>query len=349
LSIARAARAQNARVLLETTTLSAADVASAAGFASVRQFNATIREVFAETPRDLRKRAGASGRRGPARTLELRLPVRQPFNFDQVHGFLARRAIAGVESADAESFTRTLRLPNGHGVVRIAGGDGFVHAEFRLSDLRDLAAATERVRRLCDLDSDPAAADSALSADPELAESVARRPGLRVPGTVDGNELAMRAVLGQQVTVAAATTVAGRLAALCGESIDGDNGPTLLFPTAAVVAELDPKSFAMPQRRAKALVNLARELATGDLQLDGGQDRREVRERLLALPGIGAWTADYIAMRALRDPDAFLPTDIGVRRGLEALGIPIENSERWRPYRAYALQHLWANAAARKD
>jgi AraC family transcriptional regulator of adaptative response / DNA-3-methyladenine glycosylase II len=351
LAIARAARAQNARILLETTDLTSGDVAFAAGFSSVRQFNSTIKEIFAATPGDLR-RSHRAGRSGSARGIELRLPAREPFDFDRLLTFLAHRAVAGVESADDSSYTRTLRLPRGAGVVQLRGGDGCVWARFDLSDLRDLGAATERVRRLCDLDADPVASDSALAADSLLRASVAARPGMRVPGSVDGDELAIRAVLGQQISVRGASTAAARIAQRCGEAVEGlGDGPTLLFPSAQSVAALDPADLAMPQSRARALIGLAQALAGGDIRLDGAHERAAVHEQLLTLPGIGEWTAQYIAMRALRDPDAFLPSDLGVRRGLEALGqdgsprAAAAAAENWSPYRAYALQHLWAIAS----
>lgn len=351
LAIARAARAQNARLLLETTDLSSADVAFASGFSSVRQFNATMQEIFAATPGELRRKSRASVKEG-GRGLELRLLAREPFEFSLLLDYLAHRAVAGVESADDATYSRSMRLPRGSGVVQLRAGEGCVWARFELDDLRDLGAATERVRRLGDLDADPIAADAALSEDPLLRESVARRPGLRVPGSVDGDEIAIRAVLGQQVSVRGASTAAARLTEMCGDELKKPVGDvTRLFPSAAAVAALDGSSFAMPKSRARALIGLAGALADGGIRLDGSQDRLSVHERLVALPGIGNWTAQYIAMRALRDPDAFLPTDLGVRRGLEALGLDgspraaAQTAERWRPYRAYALQHLWALAS----
>ncbi|MGK2877955.1 MAG: AlkA N-terminal domain-containing protein [Solirubrobacterales bacterium] len=350
LSIARAARAQIARVLLETTDLTSADIAFASGFSSVRQFNATMQEIFATTPGELR-RPPRGGRRS-ARGLELRLPARQPFDFSRLLAFLEHREIGAVESTEDETYIRSMRLPRGGGVVTLRAGDDSVRARFELDDLRDLAAATERIRRLCDLDADPLAADAALSSDPLLRASVAARPGIRVPGTLDGDELAMRGVLGQQISVRGASTAAARLTELCGEDLQRPVGAvTRLFPRASAVAALDPSTLSMPQSRARALIALAGALAGGEIRLDGSQERGAVHERLVSLPGIGDWTAQYVAMRALRDPDAFLPSDLGVRRGLEALGLDgsprsaAATAERWRPYRAYALQHLWALAS----
>lgn len=347
LAIARANRAQTARLLIETSTLPMADVAAAAGFSSVRQFNATVQEVFASTPRELRRKAKPEP--DMLRTVTLRLRYREPFDFAGMLAFLRLRAVDGVEHADGVTYSRSLRLPHGAGVVEVSDGAGFLNARFHLDDLRDLGAAVERVRRLLDLDADPAAADAALSGDAGLKPVIAASPGRRVPGCVSGDELALRAVLGQQVSVAGAVTAATRLTTLCGDKLERPVGAVnRLFPSADSVAALDAEMFAMPRARGRALVGLATALADDQLALDGGADRAEVRERMLALPGIGNWTADYIAMRALRDPDAFLPTDLGVKRGLERLGrdgsprAAEATAESWRPYRAYALQHLWS-------
>ncbi len=264
-------------------------------------------------------------------------------------------------------YRRTLRLPRGHGVVALAPADGHIECRLRLSDLRDLTAAVQRCRRLLDLDADPAAPAEHLGGDPLLAPLVRAAPGLRLPGAVDGAELAMRAVLGQQVSVAAARTAAERLTHTLGEplpAVDGDPSTlTHLFPHPAAIAAADPAArgggFGIPARRRLTLQALARLLVEGEIAIDPGSDREKVRARLLALPGIGPWTADYIAMRALADPDAFLPTDLGVRRALERLSRSERGrsdpalrrgctprdaarvAERWRPWRAYALIHLW--------
>jgi AraC family transcriptional regulator, regulatory protein of adaptative response / DNA-3-methyladenine glycosylase II len=351
LALARAQRAQTARILLETTAVPIAGVAFAAGFQSVRQFNATVREVFALTPRELRTRA----RRGGDHTLQsgalsLRLPYRSPLDAAGLIAFLGLRAVPGVEEAHDGSYRRSLRLPHGSAVVELSPGDGFVHARYWLSDLRDLAAAMQRSRALLDLDSDPLSVIETLGRDRLLGALVQKDPGRRVPGHVDGDELAIRAVLGQQVSLRGAATLAGRLVSEYGERLSQPlGGVTYLFPSSSALAEADPERLAMPRARRRALLGLAGVLASGDLTLDAGSDRGEARGRLLALAGIGEWTAEYIAMRALRDPDAFLPSDLGVRRALEQLGqdgqpaAAARIAERWRPYRAYALQHLWAS------
>jgi AraC family transcriptional regulator of adaptative response / DNA-3-methyladenine glycosylase II len=349
LALARAKRAQTARVLLETTDLGAADVAFAAGFSSVRQFNDTIREVYAATPTRLR-----GGRaRGSGGTLQLRLAVRTPFAGTALLGFLAIRAVPGLESVTGTSYARTLRLPHGTGTVALEltdhadpGATAFVPATFRLDDVRDLTAAVERARRLLDADCDPVAISDAFAGDPVLGPLVRETPGLRVPGHVDGDELAVRAVLGQQVTVAAARTAAARLTAALGEPLaEPRDGLTHLFPTAAVLAELDPETLPMPRARGRALVGLCRALADDDVRLDRGADRDDVRIGLLAIPGVGPWTADYVALRALGHPDVFLPTDIGVRDALRLLGRDPADAaglaDGWRPWRSYAQLHLW--------
>ncbi len=272
LALARARRAQTARTLVRATDMSFADVAFAAGFASVRQFNETMQEVYAATPSQLRGRKAsrpASDAEDLTGHLSLRLAVRTPYAATELLAFLATRAVPGVESADAESYSRTLMLPHGPGVVRLTFGQAegssataFVTAEFVLNDLRDTSAAVERVRRLLDADCDPIAVAEVLGADPILAADVRRTPGLRVPGHVDGNEIAVRAVLGQQVTVAAARTAAARLTAEHGEILtpsqlpDWAEVPNRLFPSMGTLAALDPDSLPMPGSRGRALVAL---------------------------------------------------------------------------------------------
>ncbi len=350
LALARAQRAQTARILLETTVVPITGVAFAAGFQSVRQFNATVREVFALSPRELRTRARRGDRSEESGALSLRLPYRSPLDAAGLIAFLGRRAVPGVEEVHDGAYRRSLRLPHGSGIVELSPGEGYVHARYWLEDLRDLAAAMQRSRALLDLDSDPLSVSEALGEDSLLGALVQKAPGRRVPGHVDGDELAIRAVLGQQVSLRGAATLAGRLVSEYGEPLRQPlGGVTHLFPSAQALAAADPERLAMPQARRRALLGLAGTLAKGDLTLDAGSDRGEARARLLALPGIGEWTTEYIAMRALRDPDAFLPSDLGVRHALEQLGqdgrpaAAAELAERWRPYRAYALQHLWAS------
>lgn len=347
LALARALRAETARTLIETTQIGLADVAFAAGFASVRRFNETVREVFAATPTELRRHRPASAPSAPG-SICVRLPARLPFDGPGLIAFLGARAVPGVEAVVEGAFRRTLRLPHGAGVAELQPGESWVRCSLWLDDLRDLTAAVQRCRRLFDLDADPAAVVEHLSGDALIGHAVRRGPGRRLPGTVDGAELAMRAVLGQQVSVAGARTLAARLVRSLGEPLSSPRGElTHLFPTPAVIASAGSAVLRMPAARRAAVLRLAGALAAGDVALDAGVDRGEVERSLLALPGIGPWTVSYVAIRALGDPDAFLPTDLGVRRAFERLGRPGDPrtvtalAEAWRPWRAYALQYLW--------
>jgi AraC family transcriptional regulator of adaptative response / DNA-3-methyladenine glycosylase II len=347
LALARAQRAQTARLLVETTELPMADIAFAAGFSSIRTFNDTVREVYALTPSELRTRAP----RGTPQngTLALRLPFRAPLNPDNLFGHLAATAVPGVEEWRDGSYRRTLRLPYGHGIVALSPQPDHIACRLTLTDLRDLTVAISRCRRLLDLDADPAAVDDQLRTDPLLAPLVDKAPGRRVPRTVDEAEFAVRAVLGQQVSTAAARTHAARLVTAYGDRIDDpEGGLTHLFPTSEALAAVDPESLAMPRTRRTTFTTLVDQLADGTLHLGPDSDWPQTRARLLELPGFGPWTVDVIAMRALGDPDAFLPTDLGIRRAAQELGLPstpaalTARAAAWRPWRAYAVQYLWA-------
>lgn len=347
IAIARAQRAQTARVLIETTTLSMTEIAFAAGFSSVRQFNDTIRAVFATAPTELRGRRGhAASPRDSSSTLVLRLPFRRPFCPDNLFGHLAATAVAGVEEVRGETYRRTLRLAHGPAIVELTPAAEHVVCRVTLSDLRDLTTAIARCRWLLDLDADPIAVDELLRSDSALAPALAANQGRRVPRCVDGAELAVRAVLGQQVSTAAARTHAARIVARYGEPVaDPRGGLTHLFPTPEALEEVE---LAMPASRQRTLVALLDALRTRRLSLDPGCDRTEAGSVLSSLPGFGPWTIAVIAMRALGDPDAFPVADLGVRRGAEALGLPCTpialsaRAERWRPWRAYAVQYLWS-------
>jgi AraC family transcriptional regulator of adaptative response / DNA-3-methyladenine glycosylase II len=356
LALARAHRAHTARLLIETTPLGMADIAFAAGFASVRQFNDTVREVYGVPPTTLRTEAGRRGGAAPAvaGTLVLRLPYRRPFDADGLIAFFAARALDGIESVEDGTYRRTLRLPHGAATVALdlmpTPHNGHVVATLRLADPRDLGPAVSRLRRLLDLDADPVAVDTVLGADPDLAPAVTAVPGIRLPGTVDGVETALRAVLGQQVSVAAARTATSRLAAALGERLPpglAGDGPDLLFPTPAAIAERGAEVLTGPQRRIATVLGLAAAVADGSLVLDPGCDPAELRATLCALPGIGPWTAGYLAMRLLGDPDELLASDLGVRRGAAALGLPSDiagltaRATGWAPWRSYAATHLW--------
>ncbi|MDF3298682.1 AlkA N-terminal domain-containing protein [Streptomyces tropicalis] len=357
LALARAQRAETARLLIETTALPMAEIAFAAGFCSIRTFNDTVREVFALSPSALRSRvparrtaaAPAGPRPATPAALSLRLPFRAPLNPDNLFGHLAATAVPGVEEWRDGAYRRTLRLPYGHGIAALTPTPDHIACRLTLSDLRDLPVAISRCRRLLDLDADPVAVDDQLRTDPVLAPLVDKAPGRRVPRTVDEAEFALRAVLGQQVSTAAARTHAARLVTAHGDPVDDpEGGLTHLFPEPGALAALDPESLAMPRARRTTFTTLVGHLADGSIQVGVESDWHETRARLLELPGLGPWTVDVVAMRALGDPDAFLPTDLGIRRAARELGLPstpaalTARAAAWRPWRAYAVQYLWA-------
>ena len=291
--------------------------------------------------------------RSASRAVELRLSYRAPCDVDGLVRFFAARAVPGVELVADGVYYRSVRLEHGGGVVALRAGADDVEAKLWLDSADDLDAAAAACRRLLDLDTDPAPIVNALGHDELIGAIVRAAPGRRVPGVVEPNELAIRAVLGQQVSVAGAATLAGRLVVAYGEPLAHPVGSvTHVFPSAAALSDADPDQLAMPWSRRRALIGLAAALADGDVVLDPGvMPSDEIERRLLALPGIGPWTVAYVAMRALGDPDAFMPTDLGVRHGIERLGRDgraagaIAVAEGWRPYRAYATQHLWAQLA----
>lgn len=352
LALARAHRAQTARALLASTDLPVSDIAFAAGFGSLRQFNDTMAEIYRATPTELR----AITRRGPRGSavahpapagagsgapITLRLPARPPFDGSGVLRFLADHAVPGLEEGDDTSFARSLALPHGPAAVRIAldPAQPGVLVDARLSDLADVPALSARVRRLFDLDADSVAIDTALGADPVLRPLVAARPGIRIAGVADGEEALFRTLIGQQISVAAARTVLGRLVADL-----GDGG----FPSAAAIAARGAEVLRGPASRIRTILGAADAIAAGELRIDVETPTAELRERLLALPGIGPWTADYLAMRALGNPDVLPATDLVIRQSAAALGMPEgvralqERAARWAPWRSYAGLHLWA-------
>ncbi|MGC5049922.1 DNA-3-methyladenine glycosylase 2 family protein [Micromonospora sp. DT48] len=346
LSLARAQRAQTARTLIETTGLGLAEIAFAAGFGSVRQFNDTVRAVYGAAPSQLR--AGKDAAVGGAGTVTLRLAYRPPLHAAALLDFFARRTLPGVDEVVDGAYRRGLRLPHGPGEATLTPAVGHVAATLRLTDLRDLAPAVARCRRLFDLDADPVAVDDTLADDPALAASVAAEPGVRVPRAVDGFEIAVRAIATQQVSLASArTTLRHLLREAHGEP---GNGTLSGFPTAEEVLEVPDSGFRMPAGRRETIRAVARAVAAGEIDLEPGGDRAETVRRLTEIPGIGAWTAGYVAMRTLGDPDTFLPTDLAVRRGAAASGLTDdprtldEYAARWRPWRSYAVIRLWRSA-----
>lgn len=349
LGLARAERARTARLLIETTTIPFAEIAFASGFTSIRQFNDTVRTVFASTPTDLRSRVTQSPSMASPGALAFRLPFRLPFNPDSLFAHLVATGVPGCEEYRDGAYRRTLRLPHGNGIVALVPRSEHVACHLTLDDLRDIPTAITRCRRLLDLDADPEAIADMLGADRHFAELVKTVPGRRIPRTVDGAELAVRVVLGQQISVAAARTHAARLVERHGTPIDDPLGSLRhVFPSPEALSGLNPDALAMPRARRRAIVSLAGALAEGTVDLSAGTDPMRARRQLAELPGIGAWTVEVVAMRALGDPDAFPATDMGVRKGAAQLGLPsapaalVAHSERWRPWRSYAVQYLWA-------
>jgi AraC family transcriptional regulator of adaptative response / DNA-3-methyladenine glycosylase II len=375
LALARAQRAQTARTLLVGTSLRLADVAFAAGFGSIRQFNDTVAEIFGATPSELRARARRSGRtaKDPARgtgatagepvRISLTLPVREPFDARGVLEFLAVRSVEGVESADLSflRYARTVALPHGPGAFEVRvprPGSGRVDLDLELTDLADAPVAVARVRRLLDLDADPVAVDSALASDPVLAPSVAAVPGIRVPGTLDPAELLVRAIVGQQISVAAARTHLTRLAKGVGAPYSSTfEGLARLFPGPAQVADGASAHLRLPARTLATVIAAGRDLADGSLALSVGDDPEDLRRRLVSRTGIGPWTAGYVALRVLGDPDVLMDGDVALLAGARNLGLVSAEEPRphqfkelarrgavWAPWRSYAAMHLWRSA-----
>lgn len=380
----RAHRTHAARLLLQTSPLPAHDVALATGFSGTDQLEGAVGEVFGVTLAALR--AGVTrGQDGTTRTattpatpppvsgyVRLRLGFRAPMHAGWSGWFLSGHALGGLESGDAPhtgadgaatpgTYGRALALPRAPATMHLTLQSNDVDLGLRLGDLRDLGAAVARVRRLLDLDADPAAVDAALGADEHLRTAVAAAPGIRVPGSVDGAEVLLRTVIGQQISLAAARTAGSRLVAALGEPLPpGSGGPaahgataggaaqglTHLFPTPAVIAERGREVLTGPARRIDTVVRVAGLLAGGELGVHLGRDASELRAELLAVKGIGPWTADYVLMRVLGHPDVLLTSDLVLRQGAELLGIGDLRgaATRWSPWCSYAGMHLWKHA-----
>jgi AraC family transcriptional regulator of adaptative response / DNA-3-methyladenine glycosylase II len=351
-AVARTRRAHFARQLIEQTRLPMTRIALSAGFASLRTFNTALRQSFHTSPRELRGRARPAGN---SSALALRLDWRGAPDWDGVLGWLGPRALPGVEQVTRDAYRRTARLGGQALLVELRRAGSRV--ELRLPAVASpvLMAAVDRASRLLDLKADVAEIASHLRRDPALRAVLAARPGLRVPGCWDGFELAVRAVLGQQVSVRGATTLAGRLVERCGEPLPqgaAEPGLTHLFPTPERLARAELGGLGLTGGRQRSLRALAEAVIEGRLRLEPGADPGAAREALLALPGIGPWTADYVALRALADPDAFPASDLGLRRALARRGrrpTPAELAERarrWSPWRGYAAMALWARDAS---
>ncbi|HWC35860.1 MAG TPA: Ada metal-binding domain-containing protein [Mycobacteriales bacterium] len=334
LALARTRRAQTARLLLDATELPISEVAFAAGFASVRQFNDTMREHFGLPPRELRRR--------PVRdvpgtgALTLRLGVRRPYAVAALRTWLGQHLVAGIEELDGDEYRRV--LPSG-GIATLRLEPTGITLTTAVDDVRALPDAVTRSRRLVDADADPVAVDDVLGRDKLLAAMVRARPGLRVPGTTDGFELLVRTIIAQQVSLRAAHTFASRLVTAYGKPLDAPVGTlTHRFPTPEALADASYDGIGLTASRRASLRAAAVAALSGELVLDPAADRDEARRRMLALPGIGPWTAEYVAMRALGDPDAYPGTDLVLRRRADPA-----QAARWSPWRAYAAMHVWTD------
>ncbi|GAB3549410.1 AlkA N-terminal domain-containing protein [Arthrobacter tumbae] len=357
LALARASRAQTARTLLTATDLALSDVAFASGFNSIRQFNETVQEVYDLSPSQLRHRSRtlshASTAADSPTSLSLTLPARMPYD-DGTFSFLRARAIDGIEQGDAASYARLLRLPGGEGWFRAEPGQRGLDVSVTVEQLKDLPVLLSRIRRLFDLDADPAAIDAVLSADPAMEARVQHYPGIRLPGAVDSQEILIRAMIGQQITVAAATGILNTLSVLGEPSRLGRPGHTRLFPTAAALADGAGPLLKGPARRRSSLLAVSAALADGSLNIGVADTPGELAEKLLPLPGIGPWTVRYAAMRVLGATDIHLDNDAAVRAGFARLsGRPADAretaawSEQFSPWRSYATMHLWRLASSK--
>ncbi len=354
IAVAQTRRVLFAKQLIQETSLSMVDVAEASGFGSVRRFNDAFIRLYRRSPRELRGR-----KRIAPSAVALRLSYRPPYDWDAMLCFLAARAVEGVELIENGRYYRTIAIDETAGSVEVAPGRDCLRVTIRVPHVRALLSIVARLRRLFDLDADVEAIGAHLKSDEGLAPLIARRPGLRAPGAWDGFEAAVRAVLGQQITVTAARRLAGKLAALAGTratpDVSGHEHLTRLFPTPAQLAASDLSEVGMPRARIHALQALARAAVADAKFLESAGPDDDVVTRLLALPGFGPWTAQYWALRALRDSDAFPAGDVALLRSpAVANGTPLspkallERAEAWRPWRAYAAQHLWtADAEAR--
>ncbi|HEX3699772.1 MAG TPA: AlkA N-terminal domain-containing protein [Phenylobacterium sp.] len=360
ITVAQTRRVLLAKQLIQETRLPMAEVALASGFGSVRRFNETFQALFARPPGALRRLAGETS--AATAGVTVRLAYKPPYDWDAIAGFLAARAIPGVESVAPRRYARTLSVDGAAGVVVVTPGDGdFLVAEIRFPKLAALPAVIARIRRVFDLTADPGLIGAHLALDPALAPLIAARPGLRAPGAWDGFEMAVRAILGQQITVTAARNLAAKLVESYGEPVADPAaarlGLTRAFPTPERLVGADIAALGMPRARGASIEALARTVAADPTIFTPRADLESAIAALSALPGIGAWTAQYIALRELREPDAFPHADIGLLRAMAgpdgARPTPdqlLALSQAWRPWRAYAAQHLWAaDAAAAPD
>lgn len=353
LAVAHTQRLHFAKSLIDQTTLSMRDISVASGFGSVRRFNDTFKKTYGRAPRDLRRRRTAAVKAG---ALTVQLPYRTPFDWQKQLNFFAARATPGVEAVQARRYLRTIAIGNTHGIVDVHDAGGHLSLSLHGVGTNALFSIVQRARSLFDLDASTDDIARVLSCDPVLKRLLKKNPGVRVPGAWDGFELTVRAVLGQQVSVSAATTLAGRIADRYGEridvSVDGlEDAPTRLFPTAAKLQRARLESLGIIGSRARTIRSVARAVLNGTLDFDTAQAPDRFCESLQAIKGIGDWTAEYVAMRALKNPDAFPASDLGLLRvfdgpGRERMkpGELAARAEAWRPWRAYAALLLWGSA-----
>ena len=342
-AVAQTRRVHFARNLIEQTSLPMTRIALAAGFGSVRRFNVLVKQTFKRTPTEMRQRAGTGASTGDH--LVYRLAYRPPYDWAQLMEFLAGRAIPGVEIVEPGGYRRTVTLGEESGVLEVSPVEGSDHLLLKatLPDLTGSIGLVARVRRMFDCGSDPTEIGEALSRDRILKPLVRSRPGLRLPSAWDPFEMAVRAILGQQISVKGATTIAGRLVDKCGTPLAQPvEGLTHLFPSPATLATADLSGIGLTNKRIDTVRGFAEAVASGRLDLDAPLGPDEFVARFVTLPGIGPWTAQYVAMRALGEPDAFPSGDLGLKHA--SGGFDLEpRSERWRPWRAYAALHLWAS------
>jgi AraC family transcriptional regulator, regulatory protein of adaptative response / DNA-3-methyladenine glycosylase II len=343
-AVMKTRRLHFAKKLIDETNLPMGEIAEASGFGSVRRFNAAFRSTYKRTPSQLRRRPQSSSIQSENEYL-FRLEFRPPFHWTALLTFLAQRAIPEVEVVESGCYRRTISLNGDSGTVGVSLAESCDALEVRISfsEPRWLFLIIERVRRIFDLGADPGEIAAHLQADPLLAERIASMPGLRVPGCWDGFELAVRAILGQQVSVASARTLAGRLVRAFGVPMTTAAPLTHLFPRAEVLAQADISRIGLPESRAQTIRSLAQAVSESRIGFGSVANIEEFQTRICELPGIGNWTAQYIAMRALGDPDAFPAGDLGLRRGASLPGERelAYRAERWRPWRAYAAMYLW--------
>jgi AraC family transcriptional regulator of adaptative response / DNA-3-methyladenine glycosylase II len=360
IAVAQTRRVHLAKKFLDETTLPITEIAFCAGFSSIRRFNAAFHQIYGKTPSELRRNGNQTVLAEENGKLQIKLSYRPPFDWQPLIQFLQARAIPGVEAIDEHAYRRAVKIGETSGIIEVQSVEGQPHLLLSVPPelSKGLTQIVERVRCLFDLKADPAAITNHLERDVMLAPAIHTHPGMRVPGAWDGFEIAIRAILGQQVSVKGATTLAGRLVRAYGErvSISNRHGLSFLFPTPERLSQARFTHVGLPSKRAEAIRRLAKAVLDGELVFTSAIGLDEAIDRLVALPGIGLWTAHYIAMRALGEPDAFPSGDLGLRRAASENGGSalteaqlLQRAEAWRPWRAYATMYLWMNHASRQN